>query len=320
MRNAMREQMRPPKGLAGLSAKLRPLIGGLALAFTGCASNPAPAQAPPAVAAVVQSRIHYVDPSTGSDLSPAEVQRRLAGSDYVLLGELHDNPYHHQVQAELLRAVQKPGKTAVFFEMLEPVQEAPAQAYLKQGGAAPGFGIAVHWEPGWPVFSEYQPIFDVMIQSRMSVYSANLAKADMKAIAMGARDVVLPPMLPDQEAALAIEIEEGHCGMLPKQHLAPMANAQRARDLAMAEAMVKVEGLHVLIAGRGHTRKDRGVAFVLRAMGKSKVVSIGLFEESAELSAPALAAQYDIIGITPAPHAARPDPCEAFRKQHGSRE
>src|SRR5690348_2390749 len=44
---------------------------------------------------------------------------RLAGADFVLLGERHDNPDHHLLQAEVLRSLIAVGRRpAVGFEML----------------------------------------------------------------------------------------------------------------------------------------------------------------------------------------------------------
>jgi uncharacterized iron-regulated protein len=200
--------------------------------------------------------------------------------------------------------------------MLEPDQEPAAQGYMAQSSTSEGFGTAVRWTAGWPPYSEYEPIIRVMLANKLRVFAANLPKADVKAIAMGkgTAGLVLPGMTPEQEASLLTEIEDGHCGMLPKEHLPAMANAQRARDVAMASAMQRVEGKHVLIAGRGHTRLDRGVGYVLRTLGQNAVLSIGLFEDEPTLPLAELAAEYDIIGITPVLPTPRPDPCAAFRK------
>ncbi|HEY3190091.1 MAG TPA: ChaN family lipoprotein, partial [Solirubrobacteraceae bacterium] len=51
---------------------------------------------------------------------------------YVLLGEKHDNPDHHALQARLLRALTAAGRRpAVAFEMLTPVQADPLARHLR---------------------------------------------------------------------------------------------------------------------------------------------------------------------------------------------
>jgi uncharacterized iron-regulated protein len=257
------------------------------------------------------------------------LQSRLNAAEHVLLGELHDNPYHHQAQAELLRLALRHGPRAVLMEMLEPVQEGKAQAYLATAYAAPsnegarsadttaaGFGEAVAWQKGWPPFAEYQPILHAVTQNRLQVYAANLPKAEVKAIAMGTLELSLPALAKPQADSLLAEIDEGHCGMLPQEHLPAMAKAQRARDLAMASAMLRLGRSTVLIAGRGHTRKDRGVPFVLQTLRPgSQTVALAMIEEGQESNLAELAAQFDVVGITKPPSTPRKDPCEAFHKK-----
>jgi uncharacterized iron-regulated protein len=299
------------RGEKPTQSTMRNLLTFCALFIAGC---PPSAQAP---SPAIQGEIRYIDMTTRSAVSEAALRLRLQAATHVLLGELHDNPKHHRAQAQLLTwSLSDSSKRAVLFEMLEPAQESAAQGYLAHGGSAHGFGDAALWQKGWPPFTKYEPILDVVVANRLSVYAANLPKADAKSIAMGSKDVTLPPFDQSQEESLTREIDEGHCGMLPKDHSAPMAKAQRARDLAMAEAMLRAGTPTVLIAGRGHIRKDRGVPFVLRSLGavNANSLAIGLFEEGAPLDLEALALEYDIIGITPAPSEAREDPCLAFRK------
>jgi uncharacterized iron-regulated protein len=270
-----------------------------------------------ATARPAQREVRYIDMATRSPITEAALAQRLQAATHVLLGELHDNPKHHHAQAQLLMwLLQASPKRAVLFEMLEPSQESAAQTYLAHAGSAAGFGEAASWQKGWPPFVQYEPILDVVVANHLSVYAANLPRADAKAIAMGSKEVTVPPLDKAQEESLAREIDEGHCGMLPKDHSAPMAKAQRARDLAMAEAMLRAGGPTVLIAGRGHVRKDRGVPFVIRSIANANTssIAIGLFEEGTPLDLGALALEYDIVGITPAPTEAREDPCLAFRK------
>jgi uncharacterized iron-regulated protein len=286
-----------------------------AMLYLGC--SPSALRAAQPRLPTVQSEVRYIDTATRSPVTEAALQQRLQAATHVLLGELHDNPKHHRAQAQLLTwSLKVASKRAVLFEMLEPAQESAAQMYLAHAGPAAGFGAAASWQKGWPPFVQYEPIVDVIVANRLSVYSANLPKADARAIAMGRKDVTVPPLDKAQEESLAREIDEGHCGMLPKDHSAPMAKAQRARDLAMAEAMLRAAGPTALIAGRGHVRKDRGVPFVLRSIASANAnsIAIGLFEEGTPLDLSALALEYDIVGITPAPTEEREDPCLAFRK------
>ena len=51
--------------------------------------------------------------------SPAAAASVLRGADVIILGEIHDNPAHHQNQAQLIERL---SPSAVVFEMLSPAQ------------------------------------------------------------------------------------------------------------------------------------------------------------------------------------------------------
>ena len=89
-----------------------------------------------------------------------------------------------------------------------------------------------------------------------------------------------------------------------------MALAQRARDAAMARAMLDAPpGTRVvLIAGNGHVRIDMAVPKVLRDAGvpAAQIVAIGFFERG-ETVLPV-----DVVRVTAA--AQREDPCAGFRR------
>jgi uncharacterized iron-regulated protein len=123
-------------------------------------------------------------------------------------------------------------------------------------------------------------------------------------------------------AALLDELYDGHCQMLDRSKLDPMANVQRLRD-AMLAANVKTarpsNGVAVLIAGNGHVRKDRGVPLYL-AGDNARVLALMHLEVSDGATDPlalvpkspdgAPAADYVVF----TPGAERGDPCEVFRK------
>ena len=77
-------------------------------------------------------------------------------------------------------------------------------------------------------------------------------------------------------------IVQGHCGKLPTDVVPRIARAQRARDAAMAQAVLDVatrDGT-ILLAGNGHVRKDIGVPVYLPPGAVS--VSVGLIETTPE--------------------------------------
>src|SRR6478609_1191773 len=199
-----------------------------------------------------------------------QLAARAATARFVLLGERHDNPDHHRLQARVLSELVKNGRhPAVVLEMLEIEQQPAIDSYVAQPGAnAAGFGAALGWEKtSWPPFADYQPIFEVAFASTLPIKAGNVAQADAKALVRQgvsslsserAQQLRLDRDLPAPlEAPLLDELRASHCGQLPENMLKPMVLAQRARDAQMAlvlESTAAEEGA-VLIAGGGHARR-----------------------------------------------------------------
>lgn len=271
------------------------------------------------------------DSATGQVLSPEELIRRLARSDYVLLGEVHDNWDHHRLQAWVIAGLVEAGhRPSVAWEMLDWDAQPRLDAYA---GDAAGLGEALEWaDSGWPEWSAYAPIAEAALSAGLPQRAANLPKARMGLLARGglsaldpeerrrsALDEVWPE---DFDASLLDELEDAHCGLVPRPRLTGMASVQRARDGAMAAVMVeeRADGRSpvVLIAGAGHVRPDRGVPWYLRALDPgSKSLSLSFVEVSDSAVQPGSYAggrwAGQILWFTPA--AERPDPCEQFRER-----
>ncbi len=269
--------------------------------------------------------------ATARFVAPAELSLALAGADFVVLGEMHEQPDHHRLQAEALRDLVARGRRpALLLEMLTPDQEPKLAAFLAtKPRDALGLGPAVDWlAGGWPDWAMYAPIAQVALDANLPMAAANLPRPLARAIAKGGLtaldpatrerlglDLAFDVTIAD---AMAEEVIASHCGQLPKAAAAPMALAQRARDAAMADALLRAATTSgaVLIAGNGHARSDRGVPYWLRLRAPGRgAVSLGFVEVQpgmdAATAAQALATDY--LYFTP--RLDDTDPCVEFRKQ-----
>lgn len=260
------------------------------MVWAGCAGRPAAIdlgawQAPLGREHPLAGKIW--DTRAGRFVASDELVAGLAGARYVLLGERHDNPDHHRVQAALVRALLAAGRQpAVAFEMFT-ADDAPA--ITRHLAAAPrdatGLAAAVNWKrSGWPDWAYYQPIAQAALDAGLPVVAANLAPATARALARGNR-AALPdglaaryglehPLPGGSQAALAAEIRDAHCGRIPADRIDGMVLAQRARDATLADALLGAgrDGA-VLIAGSGHVRADRGVPLYLRARAPGATIA-----------------------------------------------
>jgi len=266
-------------------------------------------------------------------LAPETVVKALVASRFVLLGEKHDNPDHHQIQAAVLRALLASGRRPIVaFEMLTPDQAQALARYLAAAsGDAAGLGPAVDWNnSGWPDWAYYQPIAQAALDAGVPIVAANLTPATARALARGQRSA-LPvslaqryaldrPPAADHLAALTTEIREAHCGHFPADRVDGMVLAQRTRDSALAESLLGGRDGGVLIAGTGHVRNDRGVPMYLRLQAPdATIATLAPLEVREEWTQPAqYAAAYggtlpfDWVWFTPRMH--DDDPCASFRR------
>jgi len=265
-------------------------------------------------------------------LSPDEAVRVLSKGAFILLGEKHDNPDHHKLQAWVLNRLLEDGrKLGVGFEMMDrdkaPVLAAYREAHPKD---AAGLGAALDWATtGWPEWGQYQPLAQAALERGLPLIPANLPRATVKAMGKEGISALPPgeaarlgldrPLSPEHEAALAEEIRQAHCGHLPETVVPRMIDVQRAKDAAMALALTEEspEG-GVLITGSVHARADRGVPFHLAGR---KVTTAAFLEVNARWSKPddyaagfgAAELPFDVVWFTPRVDEA--DPCEKYAEQ-----
>ncbi|MEO0938391.1 MAG: ChaN family lipoprotein [Pseudomonadota bacterium] len=234
------------------------------------------------------------------------------GADIVILGERHDNPAHHVVQA---RAVALISPSAIVWEMMSPDQAARVDPEL----GADALSAVMEWEAsGWPDFAMYHPIIASAPQARhygaavprtlaRSILEGDLATAFPEPILYG-----LDRDLPTDEQAARNQLQfDAHCEMLPADIIPGMVNVQRLRDATLAktaiEAWRETGGPVVIITGNGHARGDWGIPrFLRRAAPDAVVVTLGQGEGGVMPEG-----GFDIL--RDAPVVERPDPCAALR-------
>jgi uncharacterized iron-regulated protein len=276
-------------------------------------------------------------PSSASKVDERSLFAALTRADFVLLGEQHDNPDHHRLQAEAIAALVGAGeKPTVALEMLEPDDDALVAHYrLDPRATASGLGPALAWDKrGWPAWAAYVPIAEVVFHAGLPLVSANLPRSVVRSVAHEGTGALPPeavillgldhPLAPELEASLDEELRSSHCGQLPESMVASMALAQRARDGQMALRMLAGATPVVLIAGAGHARTDRGVPARLHAAKPSaRVVSVAFVEVDPKRSSPddyasrfgVTTLPFDFVWFTP--RASDDDPCAGFPAIHG---
>jgi len=252
-------------------------------------------------------------PALAEPILPAGLEA-LPPARIVLLGETHDNPVHHDLQARAIAAIRP---SALVWEMLTSDQAARMPLVREDAAAV---GAALGWEgSGWPDFAMYFPLIQAAGPARH--FGAGLPRQQVRgAFAQGAAavfagdaarfglDRALPP---EDQAAREAEQFAAHCAAMPMEMMGGMVEAQRLRDAELArvalEALEQTGGPVVVITGSGHARRDQGIPAVLAlAAPDTQVLSLAFLE-----SDPGEGAPFDLWLVTPP--AERADPCASLR-------
>ena len=281
----------------------------LTSAIAGAASLAQPDGNPEPVAGrILDVRAHrFIDEAT--------LVARIAPVRYRLLGEIHDNPAHHRLRAGLIAEIVRTGRRpAVVLEQLLIGRDAALADAQRRGADADALADAGALDKrGW-LWPLHAPVIDAARTAALPLHGGGVAADALRA---GTRNASTQARLAAadwgerEEAALRKTIEASHCEQIGPALVPRMAEAQRWRDAAMAEAVVRAatpDGT-ILIAGDGHVRRDLGVP---RYLPSRNVVSVGFVETGGGQSEDD--AVFDYVWYTE--EAQREDPCAGFTAPH----
>jgi uncharacterized iron-regulated protein len=215
-------------------------------------------------------------------------------ADFVLLGEIHDNPSHHRIRGQLILAMaarRAKAKRAPPGLVLEHIRSDQALAIAGfravdkvQRRTVDDFFKALGWQTsGWPDEKIFRPMLAAALDVEWPLVHGNLTREAMRSVAKGAvsahdasevKRLGLDVGLDDaSQNDLLDQLVESHCRLMPREALTTMADAQRYRDAYMAAQLIDAAKTYdgaVLLAGNGHVRADRGVPWHLRRMAPGK--------------------------------------------------
>ncbi|NDW45143.1 ChaN family lipoprotein [Ruegeria sp. PrR005] len=264
--------------------------------------------------ALVLFLVAPIKAAMSGDLIPADVLNDMRQADVVILGETHDNPQHHLVQAEAVTAL---APSAVVWEMLS--EEGAARLTRKAVQDPEELARILRWaELGWPPLAMYLPVFqaaDAPVYGALVPRTAARAAMETGAAAALGADAArfgLGVSLSDEEqAAREADQQASHCNAMPPEMLPKLVAVQRLRDAVLARAILRAReetgGPIAVITGNGHARSDRGIpVFLSRVQPGLRVFTLGQSEEGA------IEGTFDAVIDSPA--APREDPCAAFDK------
>lgn len=252
--------------------------------------------------------------SSSSDL-PARQLSSLLPADVLLLGEQHDAAAHHQWERQVVEILAVQNRLSAL--LLEMVDQGHDTRGLPRNAKEAQVKQALQWnDAGWP-WNDYAPAIMAAVEAGVPVLGANLPserqRPAMRDLSLDMR--LLQPALERQRAA----IRDSHCGLLDEAQVAPMTRIQIARDLAMAQAVMKAPrppGRTVLLlAGAGHVLRPVGIPAHLPDELNTRVLVAAVqgSEVAASLSSPSGSAETDLLWISP--RQSERDHCSELRRR-----
>ncbi len=243
------------------------------------------------------------DLRSGESLSPEQLLSRLAAQPRVIVGEKHDNPYHHQIELWLVENLpQQRPQGSVLMEMINPSQQAKVsqvKQWLQGNPAVRDSRVAelIDWQPGWK-WSLYGDLTMAAMRAPYPLWSANLDRDEIMAFYQqpsfprGQRSV-----RPAVQKALEETIRTSHGGKIEPQQLHAMLAIQQQRDRRMAERLLAAPTPTLLIAGGYHASKSVGVPLHVQDLQPTALPTVLML---AEPGVPIDKQVADYLWVTPA--------------------
>jgi uncharacterized iron-regulated protein len=217
----------------------------------------------------------YTCMATGRPVLPDDVARAAEGVRFVFVGEAHDQPAHHQAQAEVIEALVRAGRHVVVgFEMFTRDKQRSLDPWTMGRWDEPTFLERARWKEQWGMdFALYRPVFEAVKRHRLPMAALNIPRDWVRQVSrqgpesLSESQRVWVPKIDltnDRHRAVFTALIGGH--PLEGRNGANMYAAQVAWDEAMAKAALDFMGgfdnprrVMVAIVGAGHMMYGQGI-------------------------------------------------------------
>lgn len=251
--------------------------------------------------AIIQSA-NIIDTQTGQSITADTLLTRLASQSRVIIGEKHDNAYHHDIEYWLMTELpKKRPQGAVLLEMLTPSQQSLVDNTKKRYSGSEYLRderlmAALKWNSGWP-WKWYGNIVKAGLSADYPLLAANIDRSEISSAYKN------PPIIDgvystDISVRQLIQktIELSHGGELDKTQAEKMTVIQQLRDRAMAKSLLDASTPALLIAGSFHATKVMGVPLHVADLAPNESVTVVIMaEEGSDVTS----VHADYLWITP---------------------
>lgn len=246
---------------------------------------------------------NIIDTQTGQSITAETLLTQLASQSRVIIGEKHDNQYHHDIEYWLMTELpKKRPQGAVLLEMLTPNQQSLVDNTKKRYSGSEYLRderlmAALKWNSGWP-WKWYGNIVKAGLSADYPLLAANIDRSEISSAYKN------PPIIngkhstdPSVRQLIQKTIEFSHGGELDKTQAEKMTVIQQLRDRAMAKSLLDAPAPALLIAGSFHATKVMGVPLHIADLAPNENVTVVIMtEEGSDVTS----VHADYLWITPA--------------------
>ncbi|OAT37413.1 ChaN family lipoprotein [Proteus myxofaciens] len=244
-----------------------------------------------------------IDTQTGKLISADMLLAELATKPRVIIGEKHDNAYHHDIEYWLMTELpKKRPQGAILLEMLTPSQQVLVDNTKKRYSGSEYLRDerlmqTLQWNAGWP-WKWYGNLVKEALSADYSLLAANIDRNEIT------QAYQHPPIIEGEKSTapfvrqLILEtIRVAHGNELDKEQGEKMTAIQQLRDRAMAQHLLAAPQPALLIAGSFHASKVMGVPLHISDLAPNQSVTVVIMaEEGSDITG----AHADYLWITPA--------------------
>ncbi len=262
---------------------------------------------------------NWFDLNSGKQSSLDAFVKQADNYQFVFLGESHDDPVHHQMQANVIEGLAKRRRNVIVgFEMFTRPNQENLSSWTLGRESEDDFITNANWKKEWGFpFPLYRPIFDVIKANRIPMVGLNVPRTWASAVGKGG----LTALTPDQQAQIPTVLTnnanhkavfDGLMGGHPMT--GPRGDniyaAQCLWDEGMADTALKYVSnrygkpenmpkntVFVILAGMGHGLYKQGINWrIMRRTGMDTLTLINIEGEKSQSVSRGLA---DFVYVSP---------------------
>lgn len=246
--------------------------------ISGCVVTPSPTHP------LIDKIVRVADQT---ELSKTDIYESIASADVVYLGEIHDNPWHHELQLDVVRHLTESGaQPAIGFEFFNTGQTSDLMSFTaplthtnKSSKSLTKAEQRLRRQLGWgkqreDEWAAYFPIIDYAKQNSLAVFGTDLPagiRRRITRIGISELSPVEQRLIVDtgfsNEAYRTLmqkRFVQGHCGWNDPKLLDNLYKTWLARNDSMATAITDMlasttDRPVVMIVGAGHTMYNMGI-------------------------------------------------------------